>query len=812
MSRYKRLRLLAGATALALALGATVVSVPTAAYASDDPNAAGFVTIRANWLWTLNGGASNPSDPAIAATIADITTEAATLQSTMDTSTNRTYLWSDLVITPSQDQATVTGLTYQRLEKMALAFRTNGSSLQNDTSLKSKILGGLQHLYDTAYNPTNSATGNWWWDDIGGPIALLNSTILMWDHLTPVQRADYEAAVRHHAGNGGCNSNARGPNAVWGCVVQMLRGAVAGRESDVHNVRNSVLSTISTNGSTISEGFHPDGSITTHGSAYNGGYGVEALVFMAAIIHAYDQSTFDFTVAQTDPMFDTILDYYAPFFYNGAIVSSMRGREISRWVRGDHDAGGRVLAALAGLAKEAPSAKRPEFTSFIKTQAAANSQDTYDGLPVSGIRDIQSALVGATSSPKNGSKVFSYSDRVMHSRPAWTYALSMYSSRTYNYETTLQENLRGWFTSDGAGFVYNGDGMQTDGAYWPTVDSNYLPGTVVIDKSKTRDHKTGRDWVGGTTIHAGADAYTAAGMDYAPYAQLQVNNQAQTITAKKSWFLFDNEVVLMEAGVTSSSANTVRSVIENRKLAGAGTNALTVTTAAGSTSLTGKTMSQMFTGVTSMHLAGNGTADSMGYVFPDGAANVFGYRNAYSNKWSSINQNASQNPPGDPTLTERYQLLSRPYSPQPNNQAFSYVLLPGATTAQVDAYRTNSEVQTLANTVTVQAVEESTLGIVAANFWGDGPTTVNRGGSGWLTVDKKSSVMVRVTPTTVEVSVSDPTQLNAGLVTVSVAVPVQTKASGDSRIALTSDAGQDLSFTVEANGTKGSAITAVFTR
>lgn len=812
MTNQRRLRFLAGAVALALALGTAAVSMPTAAYAADDPNAPGFVTIRSNWLWTLTGGASNPNDPATAAAIEQITTEAADLRLTMDKSSGRTFLWPDLVVTPTQDQATVTGLTYQRLEKMALAFRTNGSSLQNNTDLKSEILGGLQFLYDTAYNSTNSATGNWWWDDIGGPIALLDTTILMWDHLTPSQRAAYEAAVRHHAGAGGCNPNGRGPNAVWGCVVQMLRGAVAGRETDVNNVRNSVLSTISTDGATISEGFHPDGSITTHGAAYNGGYGVEALVFVAGIIHAYDQSTFDFTTAQTDPLFDTILGYYAPFFYNGAIVSGVRGREISRWVRSDHDAGSRVLAALAGLAKEAPSTKRTAFTSFIKEQVASNSQGTYDGLPVSGIRDIKSAISGATASPSPASKVFSYSDRVMHKRPTWTYALSMHSSRTFNYETTLQENLRGWFTADGAGFVYSGDGMQTDGSFWPTVDSNYLPGTVVIDKTKTLVHKTGKDWVGGATIAAGADAYSSVGMDYAPYALLQANNQSQSITAKKSWFLFDDEVVLMEAGVTSTSANTVRSVIENRKLAGAGANALTVTTAAGSTSLTAPTLSQMFNGVTSMHLAGNDAGDSMGYVFPDGAANVFGYRNAYSDKWSSINQNASQNPPGDPTVTERYQLLSRPYPAQPTDQSFSYVLLPGATTSDVDVYRTTPEVQTLTNTASVQAVEEKSLGIVAANFWNDGPTTIDRGGSDWLTVDKKSSVMVRVTATTVEVSITDPTQLNTGLITVSVAVPVQAQESGDPRITLTSAAGQNLNFTADVNGMRGGSVTATFIR
>lgn len=812
MTRKTRRRSATSAIALVLGITLALVGTPTVSHAADNPDDPGFATIRANWRWTLDGGASNPHDPATAAAITLQTAEATTLQAAMDKTAGRTTLWSDLGVTPTQDQATAIGLAYQRLEKMAITFRTNGSTLQNNVGLKDDIVGGLTFLNDTAYSSSMSPVGNWWWNSVGSGIALMNTTILMWDHLAPSVRASYAQAVKK-AGGGGCGANSRGPNSVWFCTVLLLRGAVSGNEADVLNAKNHILATMTTDELASGEGFLPDGSITTHGFSYNGGYGVEAVAFIAAVVHAVDSSRFDYTPVETAPLFDSVLGYYGPFFYNGAIVSAVRGREISRSVRGDHTAGARVLAALATLAKEAPVAERPIFTSFIKAQVAGNSQDVYAGLPVSSIRDIQLALLGATPSSPTASKVFSFTDRVMHSRPTWTYALSMHSSRLYNYEIALNENLRGWFTGDGAGFLYNGDGNQTDGAYWPTVDANYLPGTIVMDKSKTDPRVLGQAWVGGTTIGSGNDAYTAAGMDYAPRVRLQATNAIQPqLAAKKSWFLFDNEVVLLEAGVTSPSANAVRSVIENRKLTAAGTNALTVTTSAGSTSLTSATMGQTFTDVTSMHLVGNGTGDSMGYVFPDGPASIFGYRNAYSNKWSSINANQSQNPPGDPMVTERYQLLTRPYPAQPAGESFSYVLLPNATSSEVDTYRETPETQTLANSSTVQAVEESTLGVVAANFWTDSPTEVNRGGSAWLTADMKASVIVRVTASTIEVSVSDPTQLNDGIISIGVAMTAQSKASGDARIAMTSDVGENLTFTVDVAGARGSSVTAVFAR
>lgn len=814
MNRVRRTRLLAGGLAVALAIGAMTATSTVPAYAVDDPNDPGFVTMRANWRWTLDGGASNPSDPATAAAINDRTTTAQAALDSMDTTANRTYLWPELVTTPTQDQATAVGLSYQRLEKMAVAFRTNGSSLRNDPTLKSAILGGLDFLYTTAYNTTTSPTGNWWWNSVGSAIALLNTTILMWDHLPAATRALYAQSVAKAGGTGGgCNANARGPNAIWFCIVQLQRGMVAGHEPDVSNAKTHILTTIKTDNLVVGEGFLPDGSITTHGFSYNGGYGVPAVEFLAAAIHAFDASSFDYTTAQTEPLFNSIFDFYRPFLFEGAMVSGVRGRDISRSVSGDHVMGARTLAALATLAKEAPEPQRSTMRAFITSQVKSSSHDVYAGLPVSSIRDLQAALVTPVPAADSSSAVFPYSDRVMHARPGWTYALSMYSSRIYNFETALGENTRGWFTGDGAGFVYNGDGTQTDGAFWPTVDSNYLPGTLVMDKTRTDGRKLGLAWVGGTTLRSGTDAYTAAGMDYAPQIRLQSTGALQPqLTAKKSWFLFDDEVAVLEAGVTSPSTNTLRSVIENRRISPAGTESLTVTTASGTTALSSTTMNQTFHGVQSIHLAGRGEGDAMGYVFTDAPASIFGYRNAYSGRWGSINANQAQNPPGDPLLTERYQLLTRPYPSQPANQSFSYVLLPGAQAAQVDDYRTAPDTVTLANNSSVQAVEEQTLGIVAANFWADQPTAVDRAGVAWLTSDKKASVMVRVTGTTVEVSVADPTQLNTGTVSIGVSVPVMSRTSGDPRIALTSAPGQNLTFMVDVSGTKGAPVTAVFQR
>ena len=50
------------------------------------------------------------------------------------------------------------------------------------------------------------------------------------------------------------------------------------------------------------------------------------------------------------------------------------------------------------------------------------------------------------------------------------FGLSLFSSRTLNYEHMNKENKRGWYTSDGMFYLYNGDLSHYSDGYWPTVN------------------------------------------------------------------------------------------------------------------------------------------------------------------------------------------------------------------------------------------------------------------------------------------------------------------------------------------------------
>lgn len=149
--------------------------------AADDSD---FDAIRVNWFNGLTGANLQYStdDEGLLNIISNIDSEAAQYLQTF----NRTgdgYLWPDL------DSAEISGYitqSYTRLQAMALAYNTVGSSYYHDESLKNDILYGLDWLYNNRYNENVTERYDNWYDwEIGSPLRLKDILVLMYDSLTP---------------------------------------------------------------------------------------------------------------------------------------------------------------------------------------------------------------------------------------------------------------------------------------------------------------------------------------------------------------------------------------------------------------------------------------------------------------------------------------------------------------------------------------------------------------------------------------------------------------------------------------------------
>jgi len=63
-------------------------------------------------------------------------------------------------------------------------------------------------------------------------------------------------------------------------------------------------------------------------------------------------------------------------------------------------------------------------------------------------------------------------------------------------------------------------------------------------------------------------------------------------------------------------------------------------------------------------------------------------------------------------------------------------------------------------------VRVASLGLTAANFWSDGPST-----AGIITVDRMACVLLQAKGDSLEVAVSDPTQSNTATIAVELSAP-----------------------------------------
>lgn len=284
---------------------------------------------------------------------------------------------------------------------------------------------------------------------------------------------------------------------------------------------------------------------------------------------------------------------------------------------------------------------------------------------------------------------------------------------------------------------------------------------------------------------------------------MELDAYNNTLTAKKSWFMFDDEIVALGAGITSSDNRTIETTIENRKINTTGTNALTVNGAAKSTSLS---WSESMTGVNWMHLAGNVTGSDLGYYFPS-AITVNGLREARTGTWASVNTYAKSI--DNTSLTRNFLTLWMDHGSNPVNAGYAYVLLPNKTSTQVSSYAASPDITVLENSSSAQAVKEVGLNVVGANFWTDTATTINVGGTAFVSSNKKASIMTKETASDIELTVSDPTQANTGTIQLEINRSASSLISSDSAITVT-QLSPTIKVTVNVSGAKGKTFNALF--
>ncbi|WP_257345918.1 polysaccharide lyase 8 family protein [Pseudalkalibacillus decolorationis] len=724
-------------------------------FSPDDVYAAGeadeFEVMREKWKGYLTGGTRyDAGDPDISSYIekieSKVTNEEGTgVWDTIDHSQNRTYLWSDLTSTTNSSDISV---NYYRLRDMAYAYAMEGSNLYRNEELRADIISGLDWMYENRYNEKKSQYGNWWNWEIGAPMALKDLLVLMYDDLTPTQIDNYIKAIDrfvpdpvHRVRFPGVIET--GANRIDKALIVSVRGIV-GKDSDKIAEARDALSQVFKY-VTDGDGFYQDGSFVQHGYVpYNGSYGIVLIDHLVDVLYILAGSSWEATDPNLNNVYQWVFDSYEPLIYKGGMMDMVRGRAISREGSQDHSAGRSAIIPILQLSEAAPTDVAKKIKSMVKYWIHADTtfENYVSGLNINEMILIKNLIRDSEITPRGElvkHQVFAAMDRVVHRRAGFAFGISMSSKRISSFEMGTgsgAENTKGWHTGYGMTYLYNDDLTQFSDDFWPTVDMFRLPGTTT-DGSKGRTIESWRpyfssnSWVGGSAIDG---LYGAAGMEF--------DLENSTLTGKKSWFSFDDEIIALGTGITSSDDRKAETIVENRKLNDSGDNELIVN---GETKSSQLGWSEKMGNVNWAHLEGDVSNSSIGYYFPE-TSTVSGMREARTGAWRDINH------AGDPSpVTKNYLSLAIDHGVNPTNATYSYVLLPNKDAIETEHYNDKPDIEILSNTSTIHAVKEKKLGLTAANFW-------ERGTVDFIRSYQPASLMIKEEGDELTIAVSDPTQ------------------------------------------------------
>lgn len=728
--------------------------------------------LREKWTQLLIGDDNlNISDPIVSAYITDIEAKANVVWNEMVKKPvgvdSRTYIFADLPMT-SLDRTGTSQITftYDRLKMLTLAYKLPGTEFTGRQDVFDEIIAALDLMVENYYSVANATKGtgtdatgtygNWYDWRIGTPLRYNDLLFMLADKLTTEQIERYISPVL--ANNKAVDTT--GANRTWIAGIVAQAGILLGRENMVVMAKDGLKDIFRY--VTSGDGYYRDGSFVQHGNyAYTGGYGKALLCTISPLMYILKDTEWEISYPDNaeQVFYDMLFLAYEPLIYDGRFMDMAREREISRLANQDHIPGRQAIRAiillldvLEGEQKERARRMVKQWLNDIEVlmQVCSEPNDGFLEYVLSVVMLTKALDIAHDNSisPRGDlilHRRFSSMDRVVHLRKDYALGLSMTSPRIKNTEGTNDEGLRLWHIGDGMLYLYNEDKDLFADNFWATVDYQRLPGTTVtrVDRGIKEGYKTfnPNTWVGGTDL----DGYGVVGMQFSGMG----TDASRTLEAKKSWFMFDDEIVSLGSGITLTSGSApVETIIENRKIKRDLSNQLTVN---------GKlitTSTLQHTDVEWIHLEGSkGQKTDVGYYFPN-KSTVRTLRETRTGSWELVNTyfKFSDNKP----RTNNFVTFWFEHGNTPRNESYAYVLLPGKTVTATKEYNKNPDIEILQQDNKMHAVRENKLAITAVNFW-------SAGNFGKFTVNGSASLMIREHENSITLSVSDPTQTHSVL-------------------------------------------------
>lgn len=360
---------------------------------------------------------------------------------------------------------------------------------------------------------------NWWYNQIGVPKTLGNVFLLFEPQLTADERRGAIEVMEH------ARFGMTGQNKVWLAGNVLIRALLQENKELVRQARDTIASEIVTG---QAEGIQPDWCFHQHGTQQQfGNYGLAFLASMSFYSGVFAGTSMAFDDRQLEILRRLTDDGYRWILWKGKIDISALGRQFFRE--------GQVHKGLV--------------TAFAATELGGGTSESCN--------ETARALCQENFQPGNtngltGHKHFFCSNYTIHRRPTWMATVKMASSKVIGTETLNGDNMKGFYSADGATYVYQDGNEYLD--IFPLWDWRKLPGVTAFDTEapmpivKGNRPRNNSDFVGG--LSDGRQGMTVMDLNRAG------------LRARKAWIFTDDFVLCLGAGIESDSILAVTTAME----------------------------------------------------------------------------------------------------------------------------------------------------------------------------------------------------------------------------------------------------------
>ena len=609
--------------------------------------------------------------------------------------------WPDIDYESKARSAWVTAGHFQRVFALAAAYRTPGHEGFGAEGLGAEGLGGMVHNALNFWLERDFQNPNWWWNEIGIPRAAGQVLLLLGEVATPAQiQKGIEILERSRW------RKWTGQNLVWGVNNQILRGCLEKNPDVIGEAFQRMYEEIRF-AKVGQEGIQRDFSFHQHGPLlYSGGYGHPFTCDCSRLIAVAAGTAFQVPDEAMRALEGHVLDGVQWMVRGRVYDYSVVGREVTR--RGKSAIsknpgswGYDLVTAVEHLAKIA-GPRQKEFSNFLARLRRES------GAP-----------------PLMGNRLFWRSDYMSHHRAGYATSVRMFSERTINAEFVNSEGGPTHHLADGLTYIYRTGEEYYD--IFPVWDWKRLPGVTC---------EAGLEPLTGNTVRAKGKTDFVGGVSDGLYGLAAMDLARRDLTAKKSWFYFDDCFVCLGAGITCGTDAPVITSLNQCHLIGE-----VHTSAGGGPVPVGE---HELEGISWVY------HDGVGYVFPD-AARVHLKNEVQTGSWSLIGTGSS-----DEVRASVFSLWLD-HGARPAAGRYEYVVVPDCSVDEIALRAQRPGLRILANSPQRQTVYNNDLDLLQVAFWEPGEALLDDSRNPLrVEVDQPCLLMLRRSRDEVRLSISNP--------------------------------------------------------